>query len=84
MTPKPPQVHHLVANDLLCGYGTPAPLPTPRRERKRSLASTIRAARKAGADRVIADGVVIALSPGAAESANPWDAALADGGADAP
>ena len=43
----------------------PAPGPVPRRQRKRSLAKVCEAARKAGADRVIVDGVVIALSPAA-------------------
>jgi hypothetical protein len=42
----------------------PAPVPVPaRRQRKRSLTKVCEAARKAGADRVIVDGVVIALSP---------------------
>jgi hypothetical protein len=64
-------------------------VPAPRRQRKRSLASTLRAARKAGADGVIVDGVVIALSPAAAapaesetvsdSSANEWDAVLPGG-----
>ncbi len=41
-----------------------APVPVPsRRQRKRSFASTLKAARRAGADRVIVDGVVIVLSP---------------------
>jgi len=44
------------------------PVP-PRRQRKRSLTKVCEAARKAGADRVIVDGVVIALSPAAAVSA---------------
>jgi hypothetical protein len=61
-------------------------VPVPaRRQRKRSLASTLKAARKVGADRVIVDGVVIALSPAAAVSesvsltdsnTNEWDAVL--------
>ena len=51
----------------------------PRRQRKRSLAKVCEAARKAGADRVIVDGVVIALSPAAAmpeSDVNEWDAVL--------
>ena len=40
--------------------------PAPRRQRKQSLAKICKAARKAGADRVIVDGVVVALSPAAA------------------
>jgi hypothetical protein len=51
----------------------------PRRQRKRSLAKVCEAARKAGADRVIVDGVVIALSPAAAalvSSTNEWDTVL--------
>jgi hypothetical protein len=59
----------------------PAPAPVPRRQRKRSLTKVCEAARKAGADRVIVDGVVIALSPSAAVSesgvnVNEWDAVL--------
>jgi hypothetical protein len=62
-----------------------APAPS-RRQRKRTLASTLRAARKAGADRVIVDGVVIVLSPSAAvpesvtvtDSTNEWDAVLSE------
>jgi hypothetical protein len=56
--------------------------PAPRRQRKRSLAKVCEAARKAGADRVIVDGVVIVLSPAAAVSesdANEWDAVLPGG-----
>jgi hypothetical protein len=58
------------------------PQPAPRRQRKRSLAKVCEAARKAGADRVIVDGVVIALSPAAAvpePTANEWDAVLPGG-----
>ena len=59
-----------------------APVPAAvRRQRKRTLASTLRAARKAGADRVIVDGVVIVLSPAAAvlkSDANEWDAVLSE------
>jgi hypothetical protein len=53
--------------------------PAPRRQRKRSLAKVCEAARKAGADRVIVDGVVIALPPAAAvpkSDANEWDVVL--------
>jgi hypothetical protein len=53
--------------------------PAPRRQRKRSLAKVCEAARKAGADRVIVDGVVIVLSPSAAvpeSNANEWDIVL--------
>jgi hypothetical protein len=52
-----------------------------RRQRKRSLTKVCEAARKAGADRVIVDGVVIALSPAAAvpeSSTNEWDAVLSE------
>src|SRR5271157_184406 len=54
------------------------PVPS-RRQRKRSLAKVCEAARKAGADRVIVDGVVIAFSSVAAvpaSTANEWDAVL--------
>jgi hypothetical protein len=60
----------------------PVAAPEPsRRQRKRTLAFTLRAARKAGADRVIVDGVVIVLSPAAAvpasdSSSNEWDTVL--------
>ena len=62
----------------------PAPAPVPRRQRKRSLSKVCEAARKAGADRVIVDGVVIGLSPAAAVSesgvnVNEWDAVLPGG-----
>jgi hypothetical protein len=59
----------------------PVPVPS-RRQRKRSLAKVCEAARKAGADRVIVDGVVIVLSPAAAvpeSDANEWDAVLPGG-----
>jgi hypothetical protein len=71
-----------------------AEAPAPRRQRKRSLSKVCEAARKAGADRVIVDGVVIALSPAAAvlESAtvdesktvsdsavSEWDVVLSEG-----
>jgi hypothetical protein len=63
----------------------PAPTASQRRQRKRSLTKVCEAARKAGADRVIVDGVTIALSPAAAVSesvsptdsnTNEWDAVL--------
>jgi hypothetical protein len=45
----------------------PVPVSAPsRRQRKRSLAKVCEAARKAGANHVIVDGVVIAFSPSAA------------------
>jgi hypothetical protein len=56
-----------------------APVPVPRRQRKRSLTKVCEAARKSGADRVIVDGVVIVLSPSAAvpeSNANEWDTIL--------
>jgi hypothetical protein len=56
-------------------------ISAPRRQRKRSLAKVCEAARKAGADRVIVDGVVIVLSPAAAvlkSDANEWDAVLSE------
>jgi hypothetical protein len=57
----------------------PQPAPVPRRQRKRSLATVLAAARKAGADRVVVDGAVIALSPAATvpeSDANEWDTVL--------
>jgi len=58
----------------------PVPEPvTPRRQRKRSLSKVVEVARRAGADRVIVDGVVIVLSPAAAvpeSDANEWDTVL--------
>jgi hypothetical protein len=57
----------------------PVPRPAaPRRQRKRSLAKVCEAARKAGADRVVIDGIVIMRSPAAAvpETASEWDAVL--------
>jgi hypothetical protein len=48
----------------------PVPVPAaPRRQRKRSLTKVCEAARKAGANHVIVDGVVIAFSPAAAAPA---------------
>lgn len=74
--------------DVAASYGDdddelvePVPVPA-RRQRKRSLAKVCEAARKAGADRVIVDGVVIALSPAAAvpeSDANEWDVVLSEG-----
>jgi hypothetical protein len=58
-----------------------APVPVPRRQRKRSLTKVCEIARKSGANHVIVDGVVIVLSPSAtvAESkANEWDAVLSE------
>jgi hypothetical protein len=52
------------------------PAPVPRRQRQRSLASTLKAARKAGADHAMVDGVKIVLSPAAAvpeSDANEWE-----------
>jgi hypothetical protein len=49
--------------ELVEAAAVPAAL---RRQRKRSLAKVCEAARRAGADRVIVDGVVIVLSPAAA------------------
>jgi hypothetical protein len=57
----------------------PQPVPVPRRQRKHSLPRIIAAARKAGADHVMVDGVKIALSPTAAvpePTANEWDTVL--------
>ena len=60
------------------------PVPAaPRRQRKRSLTKVCEAARKAGADRVIVDGVVIVLSPTAvvpeSSTTNEWDTVLPEG-----
>ena len=62
----------------------PVPVPAaPRRQRKRSLTKVCEAARKAGADRVIVDGVVIVLSPTAvvpeSSTTNEWDTVLPEG-----
>jgi hypothetical protein len=65
----------------------PQPVPVPRRQRKRSLATVLAAARKAGADRVVVDGAAIVLSPAVAvpdsvtvtESTNEWDVVLQGG-----
>jgi hypothetical protein len=60
----------------------PALVPTPsRRQRKRSLTKVCEIARKAGANRVIVDGVVIAFLPSAAvpeSNVNEWDAVLSE------
>jgi hypothetical protein len=65
------------------GLVEPAPVPAaPRRQRKRSLTKVCEAARKAGANHVIVDGVVIAFSPSAAvpkSDANEWDVVLSEG-----
>jgi hypothetical protein len=57
-----------------------------RRSRKRSLATVLAAARKAGADRVVIDGAAIVLSPAAAmpesltdPDAHEWDVVLPEG-----
>jgi hypothetical protein len=65
----------------------PAQPAVPRRQRKRSLVKVCEAARKAGAHRVVVDGVVIELSPAVAApeptvtdpDANEWDAVLPGG-----
>jgi hypothetical protein len=55
--------------DTAASYA-PAPAPAPqRRQRKRSLTKVCEVARKAGAGRVIIDGIAIELSPAAAVSA---------------
>jgi hypothetical protein len=64
--------------ELVEPVAVPAP---PRRQRKRSLTKVCEAARKAGADRVIVDSVVIVLSPAAAmpeSDVNEWDAVLSE------
>jgi hypothetical protein len=66
----------------LWGLPAPQPAPAPRRQRQRSLASTLKAARKAGADHAMVDGVKIALSPAAAvpePTASEWDVVLQGG-----
>jgi hypothetical protein len=67
----------LDGDDLAEMWGPPPqPASVPRRQRKQPLAKVLAAARKAGADRVIVDGVVIVLSPSAAvpeSNANEWD-----------
>jgi len=69
----------------------PAPVPVPRRQRRRSLASTLKAARKAGADRVEYGGAMSHLNgesqPQAANGdaagapeRNPWEEKYGDDG----
>jgi hypothetical protein len=69
-----------IADSLAAGMPSERgkPVSVPRRQRKRSLAKVCEAARKAGADRVIVDGVVIALSTAAApkSTTNEWDVVL--------
>jgi hypothetical protein len=68
-------------DDELVVEPVPAPAPS-RRQRKRSLAKVCEAARKAGANHVIVDGVVIAFSPSAGvpkSDANEWDVVLSEG-----
>ena len=43
-----------------------APAVAPQRQRRRSLTSTLKAARKSGATSAVVDGVVVAFSPAAA------------------
>jgi hypothetical protein len=89
MTDHRGRVHHLTACDLV--IGPPAP-PAKRRQRKPTLAAALRAARKAGADRVeiVEDRIVIALAGEAAKpignstaapdlGPNPWDDVLPGG-----
>jgi hypothetical protein len=78
--PNPHIADSLVAG-MLPERVEPVPAPVSRRQRKRSLAKVCEAARKAGADRVIVDGVVIAFSPSASAAvpesdANEWDVVL--------
>jgi hypothetical protein len=94
MTDHQARVHHLTACDLVIGAKA---APPKRRQRKPTLAAALKAARKAGADRVeIVDGrIVIALAGETAKpigngtaapdlGPNPWDEALpgGDDGAD--
>ena len=69
-------------DELVPARVPPQPVPVPRRQRKRSLATVLAAARKAGANHVTVDGAVIALSPAAAapeSDANEWDTVLPEG-----
>jgi hypothetical protein len=78
--PAPTSCDHGDDDDELVEQPAPQPAAV-RRQRKRSLAKVCEAARKAGADRVVVDGVVIVLSPSAAVSesnANEWDAVLSE------
>ena len=72
-----------IASRYRNGVNAGAPQPAAaRRQRKRSLTKVCEAARRAGADRVIVDGVVIALSPATAVPAsdsNEWDTVLSEG-----
>jgi hypothetical protein len=79
--PNPHIADSLVAR-MLPERVEPVPAPVWRRQRKRSLTKVCEAARKAGADRVIVDGVVIAFSSAAAvpeSDTNEWDAVLSEG-----
>jgi hypothetical protein len=89
MTNDPALVHHLTAFDLFIGASAS---PAKRRQRKATLAAPLKAARKAGPDRVeIVDGkIVIALAGESAKpngnsagssvsGANPWDIVLPGG-----
>jgi hypothetical protein len=80
-------VHPLIAHDLVIAGGAP---PLRRRPRKPSLASTLKAARKAGADHVTIGEIVIALAGETAKptgngtaapntDANEWDDVLPGG-----
>ena len=84
--PAPTSFDHGDDDDELVAP-VPVPVAPQRRQRKRSLTKVCEAARKAGADRVIVDGVVIVLSPSAAvpesisltDSSNEWDVVLSEG-----
>jgi hypothetical protein len=79
--PNPHIADSLVAG-MLPERVEPVPAPVSRRHRKRSLTKVCEIARKAGANHVIVDGVVIAFSPAAPPSesnANEWDAVLPEG-----
>jgi len=87
MTNDSANVNHLTSCDLI--VGAPA-APTKRRPRKPSLASTLKAARKAGADYVTIGEIVIALAGKTAKptdnrtaapdtGANEWDDVLPGG-----
>jgi hypothetical protein len=87
MTNDSANVNHLTSCDLI--VGAPA-APPKRRPRKPSLASTLKAARKAGADHVTIGEIVIALAGETAKptgnstaapdtGANEWDDVLPGG-----
>jgi hypothetical protein len=89
MTDHPAHVDHLTSCDLVIGARA---APPKRRQRGATLAAALKAARKAGADRVeIVDGkIVIALAGEPAKpngnsagssvpGANPWDIVLQGG-----